>query len=50
MQNQTQDYDRHGRVSGIGAGVTKAFLKHDYNVVATARKITESEFAPTDRS
>jgi NAD(P)-dependent dehydrogenase (short-subunit alcohol dehydrogenase family) len=38
-----------GASQGIGAGVTKAFIKHGYNVVANSRKITESEFAPTER-
>ncbi len=38
-----------GASQGIGAGVTKAFIKRGYNVVANSRKITESEFSPTDR-
>ena len=38
-----------GASQGIGAGVTKAFLKRGYNVVANSRRITESEFTPTDR-
>jgi len=38
-----------GASQGIGAGVTKAFIKRGYNVVANSRKITESEFAPTER-
>jgi hypothetical protein len=38
-----------GASQGIGAGVTKAFIERGYNVVANSRKITESEFAPTDR-
>src|SRR5580658_8820918 len=38
-----------GASQGIGAGVTKAFIKRGYNVVASSRKITESEFTPTDR-
>jgi NAD(P)-dependent dehydrogenase (short-subunit alcohol dehydrogenase family) len=38
-----------GASQGIGAGVTMAFIKRGYNVVANSRKITESEFAPTDR-
>jgi NAD(P)-dependent dehydrogenase (short-subunit alcohol dehydrogenase family) len=38
-----------GASQGIGAGVTKAFIKRGYNVVANSRKITESEFTPTDR-
>src|ERR1700723_2157015 len=37
-----------GASQGIGAGVTKAFIKRGYNVVANSRKITESEFAPTE--
>ncbi|HTA46924.1 MAG TPA: SDR family oxidoreductase [Bryobacteraceae bacterium] len=37
-----------GASQGIGAGVTKAFLEHAYNVVASSRKITESEFAPSE--
>jgi NAD(P)-dependent dehydrogenase (short-subunit alcohol dehydrogenase family) len=38
-----------GASQGIGAGVTKEFIKRGYNVVANSRKITESEFTPTDR-
>jgi len=38
-----------GASRGIGAGVTKAFIKRGYNVVANSRKISESEFTPTDR-
>ena len=38
-----------GASQGIGAGVTKAFIKRGYNVVANSRKITESTFAPTER-
>ena len=38
-----------GASQGIGAGVTKAFIKRGYNVVANSRKMTESEFEPTDR-
>ena len=38
-----------GASQGIGAGVTKAFLKRGYNVVANSRRISESEFTPTDR-
>src|SRR5579862_7971064 len=38
-----------GASQGIGAGVTKEFIKRGYNVVANSRKITESGFAPTDR-
>jgi NAD(P)-dependent dehydrogenase (short-subunit alcohol dehydrogenase family) len=38
-----------GASQGIGAGVTKAFTKRGYNVVANSRKITESELTPTDR-
>ena len=38
-----------GASQGIGAGVTKALIKRGYNVVANSRKITESEFTPTDR-
>ena len=38
-----------GASQGIGAGVTKAFIKRGYNVVATSRKITESAFTPTER-
>jgi NAD(P)-dependent dehydrogenase (short-subunit alcohol dehydrogenase family) len=37
-----------GASQGIGAGVTKEFLKRGYNVVANSRKITQSEFTPTD--
>src|SRR5580698_6694559 len=38
-----------GASQGIGAGVTRAFIKRGYNVVANSRKITESVFTPTDR-
>src|SRR5579862_5899063 len=38
-----------GASQGIGAGVTKAFIKRGYNVVANSRKITESQFTPADR-
>jgi NAD(P)-dependent dehydrogenase (short-subunit alcohol dehydrogenase family) len=38
-----------GASQGIGAGVTKAFIKRGYNVVANSPKITESEFTRTDR-
>jgi len=38
-----------GASQGIGAGVTKAFIDRGYNVVATARKITESASAPGER-
>lgn len=38
-----------GASQGIGAGVTKAFIKRGYNVVATSRKITESAFTPSER-
>ena len=37
-----------GASQGICAGVTRAFIKRGYNVVANSRKITESEFAPTE--
>src|ERR1700735_2143709 len=38
-----------GASQGIGAGVTKEFIKRGYNVVANSRKITQSGFTPTDR-
>lgn len=38
-----------GASQGIGAGVTKALLERGDNVVANSRKITESEFAPTEK-
>jgi NAD(P)-dependent dehydrogenase (short-subunit alcohol dehydrogenase family) len=38
-----------GASQGIGAGVTKAFIKRGYSVVANSRKITESQFTRTDR-
>ncbi len=38
-----------GASKGIGAGVTKAFLQRDYNVVANSLSITRSEFEPTER-
>lgn len=37
-----------GASQGIGAGATKAFLERGYNVVANSRKLTGSEFAPTE--
>jgi NAD(P)-dependent dehydrogenase (short-subunit alcohol dehydrogenase family) len=37
-----------GASQGIGAGVTKAFLKRGYNVVANSRNITKSGFKPTE--
>jgi len=38
-----------GASQGIGAGVTKAFIKRDYNVVANSRRISESAFRPMER-
>ncbi len=38
-----------GASQGIGAGVTKAFIKRGYNVVANSRRISESQFTRTDR-
>src|SRR5580692_4462895 len=38
-----------GASQGIGAGVTKAFIKRGYNVVANSRKISESGVTPADR-
>src|SRR6202790_537888 len=38
-----------GASRGIGAGVTKAFIKRGYNVVANSRKSSESGSAPTER-
>jgi NAD(P)-dependent dehydrogenase (short-subunit alcohol dehydrogenase family) len=38
-----------GASQGIGAGVAKEFIKRGYNVVANSRKISKSEFAPTDQ-
>ena len=39
-----------GGSQGIGAGVVRAFLGRDYNVVASSRNITRSDaFEPTDR-
>jgi NAD(P)-dependent dehydrogenase (short-subunit alcohol dehydrogenase family) len=38
-----------GASQGIGAALTKAFIERGYNVVATARKITESALAPGER-
>src|SRR5580693_8356361 len=38
-----------GASQGIGAGVTKEFIKRGYNVVANSRKISKSEFTPTDQ-
>ena len=49
MQVQRKTMIVTGASQGIGAGVTKAFIKRGYNVVANSRKITESEFAPTER-
>src|SRR5579862_4245450 len=36
-----------GASQGIGAAVVKAFLDRDYNVVATARSMGKSGFAPS---
>ena len=38
-----------GASQGIGAGVTNAFIKRGYNVVANSRKISESAFTPAER-
>ena len=38
-----------GASQGIGAGVTKEFIKRGYNVVANSRNITGSGLAPTER-
>jgi len=38
-----------GASQGIGAGVTKEFLKRGYNVVANSRKISGSALVQTDR-
>jgi 3-oxoacyl-ACP reductase-like protein len=38
-----------GASQGIGAGVTKAFIEHGYNVVANSRHITKSAVEPTKR-
>src|SRR5580704_18742811 len=46
MQDKGKTMIVTGASQGIGAGVTKALIKHGYNVVANSRKITESEFAP----
>jgi NAD(P)-dependent dehydrogenase (short-subunit alcohol dehydrogenase family) len=36
-----------GGSQGIGAGVVKAFLDRDYNVVATSRNVTKSKDLPS---
>jgi NAD(P)-dependent dehydrogenase (short-subunit alcohol dehydrogenase family) len=38
-----------GASQGIGAGVTNAFIRRGYNVVANSREITKSAFAPAER-
>ena len=38
-----------GAGKGIGAGVTSAFIKRGYNVVANSLTIAESTFPPTER-
>jgi NAD(P)-dependent dehydrogenase (short-subunit alcohol dehydrogenase family) len=38
-----------GASQGIGAGVTKALMDRGYNVVANARKITESALSPGEK-
>src|SRR5215469_1809929 len=38
-----------GASQGIGAGVTQALIDRGYNVVANARKITESALAPGEK-
>jgi NAD(P)-dependent dehydrogenase (short-subunit alcohol dehydrogenase family) len=38
-----------GASQGIGAGVTKALMDRGYNVIANARKITESALSPGEK-
>ncbi len=50
MNSQTKTAIVTGASQGIGAGVVHAFLERGFNVVATARKITQStEVAASDR-
>jgi len=44
MQSKSKTIIVTGASQGIGAGVTKAFLKRGCNVVATSREITKSKF------
>ena len=44
-----QDYDCDWRVSGIGAGITKAFLERGYNVVANSLRLANFELESTEQ-
>jgi len=49
MQTSRKTMIVTGAAKGIGAGVTNAFLKRGYNVVANSLSITASTFAATDQ-
>jgi NAD(P)-dependent dehydrogenase (short-subunit alcohol dehydrogenase family) len=49
MQTKRKTMIVTGAAKGIGAGVTNAFIKRGYNVVANSLNITASTFAATDR-
>ena len=48
MQAETKTIIVTGASQGIGAGVTNAFLRRGYNVVANSRDIATSQFQPTN--
>jgi NAD(P)-dependent dehydrogenase (short-subunit alcohol dehydrogenase family) len=49
MQSKRKTMIVTGAAKGIGAGVTNAFIKHGYNVVANSLNITASTFEATER-
>jgi NAD(P)-dependent dehydrogenase (short-subunit alcohol dehydrogenase family) len=49
MQTKRKTMIVTGAAKGIGAGVTNAFIKRGYNVVANSLNITASTFAATDQ-
>jgi NAD(P)-dependent dehydrogenase (short-subunit alcohol dehydrogenase family) len=49
MQSRRKTMVVTGASQGIGAGVTKAFIEHGYNVAANSRHITKSAIEPTER-
>ncbi|HTX37118.1 MAG TPA: SDR family oxidoreductase [Bryobacteraceae bacterium] len=49
METKSKTMIVTGASQGIGAGVTEAFLKRGYNVVANSLHFTNSALAPTER-
>lgn len=49
MQGKRKTMIVTGASQGIGAGAAKAFMQRAYNVVATSRHITSSQFTPGER-